>query len=310
MTSTTPARVCQNGVASTMSGVKGWEEMDLDTTLPGIVKIENERWHHQPMRPKSMTVPQPKNNKPRSKKAGQATGPTPPSKAEMFMQSRPGGKLETKGNEMKGAERRVSAQLQKKGTTSAEGRKVLDGITKSVANENKENEVADPASTATKRKKTGEPAVLKTPTKKKAKGAKKKAAGKQKTGTSGAAINNKTKRPVARCKYGCKHGGLLELVQMIPKCTKHHLKEGEYLHKKECKDCKKSVREIFERSNGKRIFYYCHMDNKVANLSFDDPEMETTACACTLCLPCYYKRDEKKKLASGKTTRFSRRGRG
>jgi hypothetical protein len=138
---------------------------------------------------------------------------------------------------------------------------------------------------------------------------KKKAAGKLKTGTSGAAINNKTKTPVTGCKYGCKHGGLLELVQMIPKWTKHPLKEGEYLHKKECKDCKKSVREMFERSKGKGIFYYCHMDNKVADLSFDDREMETTACACILCLPCDYKRDEKKKMASGKTTRSSRRGR-
>jgi hypothetical protein len=135
-----------------MLGVKGWEEMDLDTTLPGIVKIENERWHHQPIRPKSTTVPQPKNKKPTPKKAGQAAGPTPPSKAEMFMQSRPGQKLETKGNEMKGAERRVSAQLQKKGTTSAVGCKALDGITTIMAYENKENKVADPTSTATKRK--------------------------------------------------------------------------------------------------------------------------------------------------------------
>jgi hypothetical protein len=110
---------------------------------------------------------------------------------------------------------------------------------------------------------------LKTPTKKKAKGVKKKAAGKPKTGTSGTAINNKTKTPVAGCKYGCKHRGLLELVQMIPK----------YLHRKECKECRKSVWEMFERSRGKGIFYYCHMDNKVANLSFDDPELETTACA-------------------------------
>jgi hypothetical protein len=89
MTTTTLARVCQNGVSRTiMSGVKGWEEMDLDTTLPGIVKIENERWHHQPMRPKSTTVPQPTNKKPRPKKAGQATGPTPPSKAEICSCSR------------------------------------------------------------------------------------------------------------------------------------------------------------------------------------------------------------------------------
>jgi hypothetical protein len=205
--------------------------------------------------------------------------PTPLSKADIFMQPRPGGELETKGNEMKGVERKVSAQLQKKGTTLAEGRKTLNGITTIMANKNKENEVADPASTATN-KKSGEHAVLKTPTKKKAKGVKKKAAGKPKTGTSGAAINNKTKTPVAGCKYGCKHRGLLELVQMIPKWTKHHMKEGEYLHKKECKDCKKSVWEMFERSRGKGIFYYCHIDNNVAGWSSDDPEMDASCVYC------------------------------
>jgi hypothetical protein len=126
------------------------------------------------------------------------------------------------------------------------------------------------------------------------------------------AINNKTKAPVAGCKYGgCKkHSGLLELVQIIPKWTKYHLEIGNYLHDKQYKDCKEWIDDSFGKSKGKGIFYYCHMDNKVADLSFDDWEQETTACACILCLPCYYKRDEKKKMASGKTTRSSGRGRG
>jgi hypothetical protein len=144
MTTTTPARACQDGVAPTMSGDKGWEEMNLDTTLPGIVKKESKRWHHQPMRPKSETspqrttiqptqktttpnldtvdkgskrsnhqqmrlestdIPKPTNIEPTPKKAVHAIGPTALSRAETFMQSRPGGPLETKGNEMKGAER-------------------------------------------------------------------------------------------------------------------------------------------------------------------------------------------------------------
>jgi hypothetical protein len=37
------------------------------------------------------------------------------------------------------------------------------------------------------------------------------------------------------------------------------------------------------------------MDKKVADLSFDDQEQGTTACACILCILCYYEREEKKK---------------
>jgi hypothetical protein len=129
--------------------------------------------------------------------------------------------------------------------------------------------------------------------------------------SAGVAINNKTKAPVVGCKYGCKHGGLLALVQMIPEWAKHHLEKGKYFHDKQCKDCKESIGDLFRKSKGKGIFYYCHVDNKVANLRFDDREQETTACACILlCLPCYYKRDEMKKLASGKSTRSSGRGHG
>ena len=348
MTTTTPTRACQDGVATTIPGAKGWEQPELEITLPGIVKIENQhscpqqlrqksetspqrttiqptqktttpnpdtidkeskRSHHQQIWLESTDMPKPTNIEPTLKKSVQAIGPTALSRAETFMQSRPGGPLETKGNEMKGAERRVSAQLQKKGTTSAEGRKALNGITTIMANENKENQVPDP-STVKKRKEPGERATLITPTKKKAKGVKKRAAGKHKTVKSGVAIDNKAKTSVVRCEYGCKHGGLIELVQMIPKWTKYHLEKGNYFHKKHCKDCKESIGDMFGESTGKGIFYYCHMDNKVADLSFDDQEKGTTACACILCIPCYYKREEKKKMVSGKSTRSSGRGRG
>jgi hypothetical protein len=136
MTTTTPTRACQDDVApTTMPGNKGWEEMNLDATLLGIIKIESGRWHHQPMRPKSETspqrttiqptqktttpnldtvdkeskpshhkqmrlestdIPKPTNIKPTPKKVVHAIGPTALSRAETFMQSRPGGPLETK----------------------------------------------------------------------------------------------------------------------------------------------------------------------------------------------------------------------
>jgi hypothetical protein len=170
----------------------------------------------------------------------------------------------------------------------------LNRITIIMAKENKENKVPDP-STVKKRKEPGERAILITPTKKKAKGVKKKAAGKHKTVKLGMAIENKARTLVVRCEYGCKHGGLIELVQMIPKWTKLHLEKGNYFQEKHFKDCKESIGDMFGESNGKGIFYYCHMDNKVADLSFDDHEQRTTACACILFILCYYKREEKKK---------------
>jgi hypothetical protein len=127
----------------------------------------------------------------------------------------------------------------------------LNGITTIMANENKENKFPDP-STVKKRKEPGERAILITPTKKKAKGAKKKAAGKHKTVKLGVAIENNAKTPVVRCKYRCKQGGLIELVQMIPKWTKFHLEKGNYFHEKHCKDCKESIGDMFGESNGER----------------------------------------------------------
>jgi hypothetical protein len=40
-TTTTPTRACQDGVATTIPGAKGWEQPELGITLPGIVKIKN-----------------------------------------------------------------------------------------------------------------------------------------------------------------------------------------------------------------------------------------------------------------------------
>jgi hypothetical protein len=110
--------------------------------------------------------------------------------------------------------------------------------------------------------------------------------------------------PVIGCIYGCQHGGLLELVQMIPKHTKYHLESGNYFHNKHCRDCSESIGDLFVKSKNKGIFYYCHTDNKVADLCDDDLEQEATACACILCLTCYYKREAtKKKLPENQRAR-------
>jgi hypothetical protein len=43
-TMTTRTRVCQDSVATTMPGPNGWEQLDLEITLPGI-----KRTHIQPV---------------------------------------------------------------------------------------------------------------------------------------------------------------------------------------------------------------------------------------------------------------------
>jgi hypothetical protein len=233
--------------------------------------------------------------------------PSPLTMVKEFMQSRPGGQLEARDREMRVMESRVSSKMKKKGTTSADGRNVLDKIATIMANKNKDNGTTDRC--IKKRRKIGERVVLITPNKRKQKDVQGAASKHEKVG-SDPAIEKKSKMPVEVCKYGCQHGGLLELVQVIPKWTKYHLESGNYFHDKQCKDYNKSIDDLFGKSKGKGIFYYCHIDNKVADFSDDEQEMEITACACILCLLCYYSRDEKKKLASGKSTRSSGRHRG
>ena len=265
------------------------------TMIPvsGIVDKDSKRPHPQQLEPTSGTQAQRNNIQPTQLKVPHPIVPSPTSKVKTFMQSRPGGQLEKRNGEMRGLERRMSSQIQKKGSTSTQGRKALEEVTKIVAYNNKDNEATD--TTGNKRKDRGERAILITPIKKPRKRGQKKAT-KKKSVKSDHAINGKKVMPVIKCKYGCRHGGLLELVQMIPMYTKYHLERGNYFDDKQCKDCNESIGDLFGKSKGKAIFYYCHIDNKVADFSDDEQEMETTACACTLCLMCYYNRDKKKKI--------------
>jgi hypothetical protein len=174
-----------------------------------------------------------------------------PSKVNIFMQSRPGGHQETVDNEMKVVERRVSSQLQKKGITSAQGRHALVAIATTMATVNKENEPE--AKAVNKRKSQSGPAVPEAPIKKVRRKLQHQAKSTQKRATSAPAESNITTLSlVIACKYGCQHGGLLELVQMIPKNTKYHLGRGNYFHNKSCKDCNGSIGDMFEKIKEER----------------------------------------------------------
>ena len=298
----------QLDLGDTMPDANAWEQLHLDMTQSG----HDNALTRDPLPPRMeqeyACLTPTTNNEPTHKPMTTEMEPATGSKAKMFMQSRPGGQLDIMNRDMKGVERRVSSQLQKKCSTSTQGRNALVTIATTMANENKESETV--AQHVNKRKKLREVAVLITPNKKYKRGVRHQAADKRKAVKSMPTINTKTMSKGTPCKYGCHHGGLVELLQMIPKHTKYHLESGNYFHQKSCKDCNESIRDLFEKSKSKGIYYYCHMDNKVADLRDDDQEKEASACACILCLPCYYLREEHKTLATGKSTRSSGRGRG
>ena len=284
-------------LSATMPDPDEWTQLDLDLT---------EDMGNKKSMPQASTKPPSTTIQPTHKPMQPTMVPDPSSTATIFMKSRPGGQVEAMDRDMKVVERCVSSQLQKKGTTSTQGRNALDAIAATVAGENKENECT--IKLVSKRKQPSEDAVLKTRNKK-SKGGEHQAARKRKAVKSAPIVKDKKVSSVLACKYGCHHGGLVELIQMIPKHTKYHLERGNYFHGKRCKDCKASIGELSGKTKSKGIFYYCHMDNKVADLSDDDQEKEATACACILCLTCYYSREAKKQLATGKLTRSSGRGR-
>jgi hypothetical protein len=97
---------------------------------------------------------------------------------------------------------------------------------------------------------------------------------------------------------------------MMPYDTKFCLGKGNYFDDKNCIDCHKAITALFHVSNNKAIFYYCPIDYNIDNLQEDNAAVAAAACACILCIDCYFGREEKKTAASGKATRSSGRGRG
>jgi hypothetical protein len=207
---------------------------------------------------------------------------------------------------MVAVERRISSQLQKKATTSPEGQQALLVLTKNLEKQNKEN---TPAKTTLIPKRKSTSATSKTTAKGPLqKRGKLQASGVQKKKKACAHSAKAKQTAVLACNYGCAHGGLVTMQQMQPYDTKHYLGEGKYLHKKNCKDCKKSLAALFEHSKQKTVFYYCQVDYNLTELTDDDAKAETP-CATILCIECYFARETKKNETAGTTRRSSARGR-
>jgi hypothetical protein len=217
-------------------------------------------------------------------------------KAAAFMQTKPGGGKETVQREMQNTERRVSSQLQKKSTTSVTGQVALASVSTASAARNK----------------TSIPVCTPENPKRKAPIATKPKQRKKKTSAIIPAVTPAA--PIAtipKCRYGCSHGGLIEMLQMTPMDTKHYLAPGNYLHGKACLDCNKNLGDMFVAAKNKSRFllYYCQVDYNAFELHDDNADLKTTPCACVLCVPCYFGRETKKDETSGAANRSSGRGR-
>ena len=240
-------------------------------------------------------------------------------KAAAFMSTKPGGAEQTGQRDMQITERRVSSQLQKKSTTSATGKVALVSVATASAARNRptipvctpDNHKRKVASTATQKqhkkknsaKKTSTSIPAVTPAKQ------------QRTKLSAAKMTDKTLMvPVdttPKCKFGCSHGGLIELLQMTPKDIRHYLEQGKYLHGKDCLDCNTNISELFAATKSKANFllYYCQVDYNGAELEDDSHELKAIPCACVLCVPCYFEREKHKNETTGANGRSSGRGR-
>jgi hypothetical protein len=205
---------------------------------------------------------------------------------------------------MKAMERQVTAQVQKKCTALAKGCDALVAVSAAMAEHNKEN-VRVMAKRTSKRKALAP--------KQQSQSNRKKPKHDVSVGWPTLHIHTipetPTKKTLPMCNYGCSHGGLVELKQMMPHETKYYLEKGNYFHCKSCKDCSVSIEQLFKKSKEKGLLYYCTDDFRRAELDEENAEFATTPCACILCIPCYFSRDTKKNEAAGTATRSSGRGR-
>lgn len=218
-----------------------------------------------------------------------------PSKASEFMQTRPGGPRNIKERDLKVVERQVSAQLQRKATTSAKGKQALVALAQSLVVTNKK--IQQTSTLNNKRKPGASRAPKVTPSKK------------LRQTTNSPSDTTKERKAPPKCKYGCIHGGWVELKQMMPYDTRYYLGKGNYLDGKHCVDCITSIGDIFRKSKNKALLYYCPVDYNRSQLCDENHAKEAKPCACILCITCYFKRENKIKLNDGKTKRSSGRGR-
>ena len=281
-----------------------WEELDflqddLDNPLDDCSPIK-----HPLVVPKAVVTPAIDRLPPPTVRPTELALCTP---AVAFMRERPAGPRQTSALQMKALERRVSAQVQRKSTTTPAGRRALADISAMTQAGNHKATITQPRPT---KKMKGSRKVSAKPTKGGTAKQRNKGVTARRTPTQAmipVVDNMGTAEPV--CTYGCTHGGLVGLKQMMPYDTKFCLEKGNYFHSKCCVDCNASIAEVFGASKNKALVYYCPIDYNVDNLSDDNAAIADTPCACILCITCYIGREEKKTATSGKGTRSSRRGR-
>jgi hypothetical protein len=225
-----------------------------------------------------------------------------PSQAMAFVQTRPEGPLHKTDCGMKALTRKVATTIAKKCTTSNEGRGALAEVGTKAAISNKENETSVKKASTNKRKICNKPSQT---------SEKRKARTENNPIVSEATDDNEQNSSITvlppTCTYGCKHGGIIALLQMQPESTRHYLKEGNFFHNKACVDCKALIDPLFLKSKRKTLFYYCQVDFNVSNLDDDNTAIAAQSCDCILCLECYFKRSEKKEGETGVATGASGR---
>lgn len=213
------------------------------------------------------------------------------SRALGFMKNRPGGPVQEQIRKMQVVERQVAVRVQKKCTASSTGRNALVAVAVTMNSNNKKNKMV--VANRPKRKSSNTIRQIST-TKQRVKPYHGKAT----------TVLNPTE---PSCRYGCKHIGWVELLQMTTNDTKHYLGEGNFFDRKSCTDCNISIASLFETSKQKALFYYCPVDFNVSELDDDNSKFAANSCACILCIPCYFGRETKMNATA--TTRKSGRGR-
>ena len=127
----------------------------------------------------------------------------------------------------------------------------------------------------------------------------------------------KRKVPEASDGHGCKHHGLLELLALPKGYLKVYVREGEWLHKKPCKDCAQKesgcpdlvldISSLLKVKGKGDVGYYCNCGPTGHKMKLDEDPVykQQYDCDMVLCLPCYD--DRKLKMGDRGTTKRLRR---
>jgi hypothetical protein len=118
----------------------------------------------------------------------------------------------------------------------------------------------------------------------------------------------KTKTTKIHDPFGCKHVGLLSLIEMNRIQTKFYVQPGRFLDGTCCSDCRVGVDQLLPRPSGDVVLYHCNNDLKAFDLAAGK-DKDYLACGTKVCVGCYAQRLEKLEGVDGDATRRSCRRR-